>query len=92
VLGKAPGPIRYGNLKEILAKSIGNRSGELLVYLHMESLRRISFKINRKLVWRAPDHFIHGILKETGSNLSQSWSGKHMVNLQMESSRISFQN
>ena len=92
-----------------------NRLGELLVGLHVETLRSssqnqfglclesswsiytwnpqgIPFKINWKMVWRAPDYFIYGLLEETLSKSSQSWSGTLLVNLHKESPGTSFQN
>ena len=88
---RALGWFTCGNLKEVLSKLIGNWSGELLVHLHMESLRN-PFQNQLDFFWRAPDHFIYGILKETIAKLSQSWSGTLLVNLHMESLRTSFQN
>ena len=59
---RALGWFTCGNLKEVLSKLIGNWSGELLVHLHMESLRN-PFQNQLDCFWRAPDHFIYGTLK-----------------------------
>ena len=34
----------WKSVKEFLIKSVGNRSGELLVHFHMESLKKFLFK------------------------------------------------
>ena len=44
------------------------------------------------MVWRAPGYFIYGILQETLSKSSQSWSGTLLVSLHKESPGKSFQN
>ena len=71
----------YGN---ILRNSFQNPlelglENSLSIYIWNPS--GIRSKINKRLVRRAPGHFIYGILKESLSKSIGNWSGELLVNL-----------